>query len=97
MVWNIQWFLNWNIFLIEKIDITIVIKYENVNILFIQIYIGDIIFNTINEKICQIFAWSMPEEFEINMIGKFTFLNELQIKQKKCETLLINQIILENY
>ncbi|KAF5462365.1 hypothetical protein F2P56_018382 [Juglans regia] len=55
-----------------------------------KIYADDIIFGATNENMCQDFAQSMQEEFEMNMIGELNFFLGLQIKQAKSGT-FINQ------
>ncbi|XP_042972981.1 uncharacterized protein LOC122304782, partial [Carya illinoinensis] len=90
------WYERLSGFLIEKgfsrgkIDTTLFIKYENDDILLIQIYVDDIIFGATNENMCQVFAKTMQEEFEMSMMGELTFFLGLQIKQAKSET-FINQ------
>ncbi|XP_042973126.1 uncharacterized protein LOC122304931, partial [Carya illinoinensis] len=90
------WYERLSGFLIEKgfsrgkIDTTLFIKYENDDILLIQIYVDDIIFGATNENMCQVFAKTMQEEFEMSMMGELTFFLGLQIKQAKSWT-FINQ------
>ncbi|XP_042983258.1 uncharacterized protein LOC122312662, partial [Carya illinoinensis] len=90
------WYERLSGFLIEKgfsrgkIDTTLFIKYENDDILLIQIYVDDIIFGATNENMCQVFAKTMQEEFEMSMMGELTFFLGLQIKQTKSGT-FINQ------
>ncbi|XP_042983398.1 uncharacterized protein LOC122312814, partial [Carya illinoinensis] len=90
------WYERLSGFLIEKgfsrgkIDTTLFIKYENDDILLIQIYVDDIIFGATNENMCQVFAKTMQEEFEMSMMGELTFFLGLQIKQAKSGT-FINQ------
>ena len=90
------WYERLSGFLIEKgfsrgkIDTTLFIKYENDDILLIQIYVDDIIFGATNENMCQVFTKTMQDEFEMSMMGELTFFLGLQIKQAKSVT-FINQ------
>ena len=77
-------------FKMRKIDTTLFIKSKNNNILIVQIYIDDIIFGATNVSICEEFAKSMHNEFEMNMMGELNFFLSLQIKQLK-EGTFINQ------
>ena len=54
----------------------------------IQIYIDDIIFESTKETLYRDFAKLMQGEFEMSMMGKFTFFLELQIKQSREEIII---------
>jgi len=47
-----------------KVDTTLFTKHADNDILIIQIYIDDIIFEFTNEKLCKDFKLCMKEEFE---------------------------------
>ena len=78
-------FLIENGFIIGLVDTTLSIKKSNNNILFVQIYVDDIIFGDTNENLCQEFAKCMQQEFEMSMMGGLTFFLVFQIKQMKDE------------
>ena len=58
--------------------------------LFVEIYIDDIIFGVINVLLCEEFVKSMHSEFEMSMMWELNFFLGLQIKQLKEDT-FINQ------
>ncbi|XP_059635284.1 uncharacterized protein LOC132277441, partial [Cornus florida] len=74
-------FLLVNGFIRGKIDNTLFTKTIDNNLLVIQIYVDDIIFGSTNSVICEKFASSMQNEFEMSMMGELTFFLGLQIKQ----------------
>jgi hypothetical protein len=49
--------------------------------LIIVVYIDDIIFGTNDDKISQKFSKEMQKEFEMSMLGEFSFFLGLQINQ----------------
>ena len=49
----------------------------------LQIYIDDIIFGSTNQDFCEEFRKMMASEFEMSMIGEFSYFLGLQIKQMK--------------
>ena len=73
-----------------KIDTTLFIKLRENDILIVQIYVDDIIFGATNVSLCEEFAKSMHNEFEMSMMGELNFFLGLQIKQLK-EGTFINQ------
>ena len=56
-----------------KVDTTLFIKIKGHDILVVQIYVDDIIFDATNESLCQGFSKVMQGEFEISMMGELTF------------------------
>ena len=74
----------------EKLTLHYFVKNENKNIIIVQIYVDDIIFGATNEKLCQVFAKHMQDEFEMSMMGELTYFLGLQIKQTN-EGIFINQ------
>ena len=56
----------------------------------VQIYVGDIIFGSTKELLCQEFAETMQAEFEMSMMGELTFFLGLQIKQTR-EGIFVHQ------
>ena len=73
-----------------KASTTLLIKHKNQEILIVQIYVGDIIFNSTNEFLCKKFSSCMSKEFEISMMGELKYFLGLQIKQTE-EGIFINQ------
>ncbi len=74
-------------FLIEKcftrgkLDITLFLMFDRKDMLFVQIYVDDIIFGSTNENLCKDFSKTMQDEFEMSMMGKLKFFLGFQIKQ----------------
>ena len=68
-----------------KVDTTLFIKKVNHDLLIIQMYIDDIIFNATNHSLCEEFSKLMQGEFEMSMMGELKFFLRLQIKQCKDE------------
>lgn len=66
-----------------NVDSTLFVKKSNKDLLFVQIYVDDIIFGSINLSLCKEFSTNMQQEFEMSMIGELTFFLGLQIKQVK--------------
>nr|GFC38229.1 putative ribonuclease H-like domain-containing protein [Tanacetum cinerariifolium] len=66
-----------------KIDQTLFIKKQQKDILFVQIYVDDIIFGATNKALCQSFKKLMKDKFKMSSMGKLTFFLGLQVKQKK--------------
>ncbi|KAK8526380.1 hypothetical protein V6N12_020852 [Hibiscus sabdariffa] len=90
------WYERLSNFLVEKgfnkgnVDTTLFIKNDGKDILVVQIYVDDIIFDSTNELLCQDFAKLMQGEFEMSMMGELSFFLGLQIKQRK-DGIFINQ------
>nr|GEV61493.1 uncharacterized mitochondrial protein AtMg00810-like [Tanacetum cinerariifolium] len=53
------------------------------NILLVQVYVDDIIFNSTKKELCNTFERLMHEKFQMSSIGELTFFLGLQVKQKK--------------
>nr|GFD05371.1 uncharacterized mitochondrial protein AtMg00810-like [Tanacetum cinerariifolium] len=64
------------------IDQTLFIKKQQKDILLVQIYIDDIIFDATNKALCQSFEKLMKDKFQMSLMGELTFFLGLQIKQK---------------
>jgi hypothetical protein len=81
------WYYRLDKFLQEKgfkkgtVDNDLYIKSEGDNLLFVLVYIDDIIFGCTNESSVQWFANSMQIEFEMSMIGELSYFLGLQVKQ----------------
>ncbi|GKA49386.1 uncharacterized mitochondrial protein-like protein [Tanacetum coccineum] len=66
-----------------KIDKTLFIRRHKGDILLVQVYMDDIIFGSINKKLCIAFEKLMHEKFQMSSMGELTFFLGLQVKQKK--------------
>ena len=81
------WYERLSKFLVEKgfsmgkVDKTLFIKHLNNDILVVQIYVDDIIFGATKHILCEEFASSMSQEFEMSLMGELSFILGLQIKQ----------------
>lgn len=69
-----------------KVDTILFIKYFKNNFLILQVYVDDIIFGSSNEYLCETFAKSMSQEFDVSLMGEVIFFLGLQIKQLSDET-----------
>jgi len=76
-------FLIQNRFRRGQVDSTLFIKKAKNDLLFVQIYVDDIIFGSTNPLLCKEFSKTMQDEFEMSMIGELHFFLGLQIKQGK--------------
>nr|GEV34316.1 zinc finger, CCHC-type [Tanacetum cinerariifolium] len=63
------------------IDNTLFTKKKSSNLIIVQIYVDDIIFGLTCQDICDEFAKTMHEEFEMSMMDELNFFLGLQIKQ----------------
>ena len=57
------------------------IKFENVNIIIVVVYVADIIFGSDLQIMSVNFASEMKKEFEMSMLGELTFFLGLQVSQ----------------
>ena len=73
-----------------KVDPTLFTKYDNKDILLVQIYVNDIIFGSTKPSLCKKFSELMTKEFKISLIGELKFFLRLQIIQES-EGIFINQ------
>nr|GEW29656.1 retrovirus-related Pol polyprotein from transposon TNT 1-94 [Tanacetum cinerariifolium] len=65
-----------------KIDKTLFIKRYKGDILLVQVYVDDIIFDSTRKELCISFEKIMHEKFQMSFIGELTFFLGLQVKQK---------------
>jgi hypothetical protein len=56
------------------------------NILIVQVYVDDIVFDGLSNSLVARFAEDMSRKFEMSMMGELQFFLGLQIKQSKEET-----------
>nr|GEU77574.1 hypothetical protein [Tanacetum cinerariifolium] len=73
-----------------QIDQILLIKKQKGDILFMQIYVDDIIFGATNKDLCKSFEKLMKDKFYMSFIGELTFFLGLQVKQKK-DVIFISQ------
>ena len=59
------------------------IKIEDKNMIFVVVYVDDIIFESNLTTLRRKFATKMQEEFEISMLGELSFFLGLQVNQTK--------------
>jgi len=71
-----------NSFIKGKVDTTLFTKHIDNDILIVQIYIDDIIFEFTNKMLCKDFESYIKKEFEISMIGELNYFLGLKIKQR---------------
>jgi len=82
-----SWYERLSEFLIQsgfrrgQVDSTLFIKKAKNDLLFVQIYVDDIIFGSTNTLLCKEFSKNMQDEFEMSMMGELHFFLGLQIKQ----------------
>ncbi|GJZ71766.1 retrovirus-related pol polyprotein from transposon TNT 1-94 [Tanacetum coccineum] len=63
------------------VDNTLFTKKSKSHLIIVQIYVGDIIFGSTSQNLCDNFAKIMHEEFQMSMMGELNFFLGLQIKQ----------------
>ncbi|GJR56729.1 retrovirus-related pol polyprotein from transposon TNT 1-94 [Tanacetum coccineum] len=77
---NLSTFLIQNKFTRGRIDNTLFICKSKGEVLFVQVYVDDIIFSSTSYKLCKQFEKLMTKKFEMSMIGELTYFLILQIK-----------------
>jgi hypothetical protein len=70
-------------FKMGKVDKTLFLLRQGVDILIVQVYVDDIVFGGSSHSLVARFAEDMSKEFEISMMGELQFFLGLQIKQAK--------------
>nr|GEW65968.1 retrovirus-related Pol polyprotein from transposon TNT 1-94 [Tanacetum cinerariifolium] len=78
------------VYKVVKIDQTLFIKKQKRDILLVQIYEDDIIFDVTNKDLCKSFEKLMKEKFQMSSIEELTFFLGPQVKQKE-DGIFINQ------
>ncbi|GJT93758.1 retrovirus-related pol polyprotein from transposon TNT 1-94 [Tanacetum coccineum] len=66
---------------LDENDNTLFTKKKGSNLIVVQIYVDDIIFNSTCQDMCDDFAHIMHDEFEMSMMGELNVFLRLQIKQ----------------
>nr|GEY08461.1 retrovirus-related Pol polyprotein from transposon TNT 1-94 [Tanacetum cinerariifolium] len=77
-------FLLQNHFFKGTIDLTLFIRRFHDDILVVQVYIDDIIFDSTHPRYIQLFSDLMKSRFEMSMMGEMTFFLGLQVNQSPC-------------
>jgi hypothetical protein len=62
-------------------DKTLFVKEEGNKLMIAQIYVDDIVFGGMSEKMIQHSVQQMHSEFEMSLVGELTFFLGLQVKQ----------------
>ncbi|GJR72416.1 retrovirus-related pol polyprotein from transposon TNT 1-94 [Tanacetum coccineum] len=75
---------------IGMVDNTLFTKKKSSNLIIVQIYVDDIIFDSTCQDMCDEFAKIMHDEFEMSMMGELNFFLGLQIKQME-DDIFFNQ------
>jgi hypothetical protein len=73
-----------------KVDQTLFLMRQDIDILIVQVYVDDIIFGGSSHSLVARFAEDMSKEFEMSMMGELQFFLNLQIKQSK-EGIFVHQ------
>nr|GEZ25042.1 retrovirus-related Pol polyprotein from transposon TNT 1-94 [Tanacetum cinerariifolium] len=73
-----------------SVDPTLFIWRNGIDLLFVQIYVDDIIFAASTPELCDLFANLMCSKFKMSMMGKISFFLGLQISQSP-RGIFINQ------
>jgi hypothetical protein len=64
-----------------SVDNNLYIKVTQDSILLIEVYVDDIIFGSIDDRLSQKFSKDMHNEFEMSLLGELSFFLGLQIRQ----------------
>ncbi|GKA05694.1 retrovirus-related pol polyprotein from transposon TNT 1-94 [Tanacetum coccineum] len=70
------------------VDNTLFTKKKSSNLIIVQIYVDDIIFDSTCQDMCDEFAKIMHDEFEMSMMGELNFFLGLQINGRCIETVV---------
>jgi len=71
-------------------DKTLFVNDDNGRLMSAQIYVDDIIFGGMSNKMVQHFIQQMQSEFEMSLVGVLTYILDLQVKQME-DTIFISQ------
>ena len=74
----------------DNVDLILFTKYDNKDILLVQIYVDDIIFGSTKSSLCKEFFDLMTKEFEMSLMRKLKFFLGFQIIQTS-ERIFINE------
>ena len=64
-----------------SVDNNLYIKMDKESMIIIEVYVGDIIFRSDDDRLSQQFAKDMQSEFEMSLLGELNFFLGLQISQ----------------
>ncbi|GJX45716.1 putative ribonuclease H-like domain-containing protein [Tanacetum coccineum] len=67
----------------DRIDKTLFIRRDKVDILLVQMYVDDIIFGFTKKSLCTEFEKMMHKKFQMSSMGELTFFLGMQVKQKE--------------
>ncbi|GKA65057.1 putative ribonuclease H-like domain-containing protein [Tanacetum coccineum] len=85
---EVAWYETLSTYLLENgfrrgtIDKTLFIKKDKGDILLVQVYVDDIIFESTKKSLCVEFEQMMHKRFQMSSMGELTFFLGLQVKQK---------------
>ena len=71
-----------------SVDNNLYIKVTQDSTLSIEVYVDDIIFGSIDDRLSLKFAKDMHNEFEMSLLGKLSFFLGLQIRQRNQENFI---------
>ncbi|GKB08163.1 putative ribonuclease H-like domain-containing protein [Tanacetum coccineum] len=83
------WYKTLSTYLLEnqfqrgQLDKTLSIRRDQGDILIVQVYVDDIIFESTKKKLCTEFEKMMHKKFQMSSMGELTFFLGLQVKQKE--------------
>jgi len=90
------WYERFTQFLVDQgymkggTDKTLFVKDDNGRLMIAQIYVDDIVFGGMSNKMVQHFIQQIQSEFEISLVGELTYFLGLQVKQVE-DTIFISQ------
>ncbi|GKA63569.1 retrovirus-related pol polyprotein from transposon TNT 1-94 [Tanacetum coccineum] len=88
-------------FLLDKkfskgaVDPTLFTRKTGKHILFVQIYVDDIIFASTDPKACDTFSNEMSSKFQMSMMGQMSFFLGLQVSQSPRDTPMVDRLKLD--
>jgi hypothetical protein len=85
---RLRWFLSERGFEMGKVDQTLFLPRKGKDILIVQVYVDDIVFDGSSNSLVARFAEDMSRESEMSMMGELQFFLSLQIKQSKERTFM---------
>ena len=99
-----KWYETLSGFLIENgfvrgiIDKTLFSKKHKDDVIFVQVYVDDIIFGSTNDDLCKRFAKLMQGKFEMSMMGELKFFLGWQISQRSdglfiCQSKYVKELL----
>ena len=71
-------------------DKSLFVKDDNGRLMIAQIYVDDIVFGRMSNKMVQHFIQQMQSEFEMSLVGELTYFLGLQVKKME-DTIFISQ------